>query len=784
MRDRVPASTHRNRSRLLPLLALTLAAATAATGAAAETAHLRLASDGLPPLGHGFVYEGWLIVDGEPVTTGTFQVAADGSLTETDFTAEVSSTGAIGAFVLTIEPSPDPDPAPSAVHLLAGDFSAGAAFATVGHAAAIGSDFTSASGAYILAAPSAGDGGDHRNGIWWLDPSGPSPTLELPGLPAGWVYEGWVAGPDGPVSTGRFHDVAAADSDGPGFHSGPHGAPPFPGQDFVTPPTDLTVGHMAVISVEPVPDDSPAPFVLKPLVDPSIDDVGMGTLQPMSNSTSGFPTLAVQLLDVPAAMEMAHLDLRLHGLEDLGPDAAYEGWLVVDGMPVSTGVFTVDADGVQSQTYFPTMVPSLEAVSAFVLTIEPVPDADPAPAATHVLAGDFVGHRAPLGVGHHAALGTDFATASGAYILAAPSAGDGGDYRNGIWWLDPAGPSPTLDLPDLPEGWVWEGWVAGADGPVSTGRFTSVSGADSDGAGPAAGQMDTPPFPGQDFVDPAKDLTAGYAAVLSVEPEPDNSPAPFVLKPLMDPRIDDVGMGVLQPMHRNPSAMPTGRATLMQGVMIPAGGGVEGVGGVQWQTDVDADNRGLMPATVLLQLLASDRGNAQPETHELTIAPGSTVRWHDVFGTVFGFEGTGALRVLVGSADVRVDSRTYADTPDGTYGQGIGPHTGADAIRYGQPARLLQLSQGPAFRTNAGFVNLTGGQAVVEYALLDGDGAVVAHETVTLRPFEHAQLNRVFPSPVEVGSATVRVLTPGGAVLAYGSVVDNPTDDPTFIRAQ
>ena len=75
------------------------------------------------------------------------------------------------------------------------------------------------------------------------------------------------------------------------------------------------------------------------------------------------------------------------------------------------------------------------------------------------------------------------------------------------------------------------------------------------------GPEGTPGFPGQDFVDPAKDLTSGYAAVISVEPDPDNSPAPFVLKPLMDPNIDDVGAMVLQPMHYNSASIPSGSAS-------------------------------------------------------------------------------------------------------------------------------------------------------------------------------------------------------------------------------
>ena len=246
---------------------------------------------GLEDLGEGWAYEGWVIIDGEPVSTGTFTVDENGVASQTTFGFEGSYHHRdLGPFVLTIEPSPDPDPAPSATHLLAGDFRGKRAKLRVNHPAALGNNFKRASGDFILAVPSDSSGATpYTHGIWWLNlDSTPSAGLSLPTLPAGWVYEGWVVGPDGPISTGTFTDVAAADSDGGGATAGPDGTPPFPGQDFVNPPTDLT-GYAAVISIEPSPDNSPAPFTLKPLVDSNIEDLGAaGLSQSMENNAKGF----------------------------------------------------------------------------------------------------------------------------------------------------------------------------------------------------------------------------------------------------------------------------------------------------------------------------------------------------------------------------------------------------------------------------------------------------------------------------------------------------------------
>jgi hypothetical protein len=52
----------------------------------------------------------------------------------------------------------------------------------------------------------------------------------------------------------------------------------------------------------------------------------------------------------------------------------------------------------------------------------------------------------------------------------------------------------------------------------------------------------------------------GYQAVITIEPEPDDSGGPFTLKPLVDMNIEDAGPGVLQPMANGAAAFPTGTA--------------------------------------------------------------------------------------------------------------------------------------------------------------------------------------------------------------------------------
>lgn len=261
------------------------------------------------------------------------------------------------------------------------------------------------------------------------------------------------------------------------------------------------------------------------------------------------------------------LNLSISGLEDLGPAARYEGWLVVNGTPVSTGTFTVNASGQLSQTSFDVDRIQLENAAAFVLTVEPFPDANPAPSEQKLMGGDFSSSNAALSIGHPAALNTMFSTATGKYVLATPTTTSTTDELSGLWFLNLMTGSPTtgLSLPALPAGWRYEGWALINGIPVTTGTFTAASG--SDGAAPFSGTAMAPPFPGEDFIMNAPAGTtfptnlSGGLAVISVEPFPDNSPAPFLLKPLVgnipSPAMDHVTYN----MNLNTTSFPTGTAT-------------------------------------------------------------------------------------------------------------------------------------------------------------------------------------------------------------------------------
>lgn len=272
---------------------------------------------------------------------------------------------------------------------------------------------------------------------------------------------------------------------------------------------------------------------------------------------------------------LSNLSLDLTGLENLGDDYQYEGWVMVNGTPVSTGTFKVDDSGKLSKTSFSVASEELEAATKFVLSIEPTIDDDPAPAATKILAGDFSGDSASVNSDNVVvdATGTikTLGASWGKYILATPTDGMDNNEYSGVWFLDNSSGSAVagLGLPKLSAGWKYEGWAVIDGTPVSTGTFTDPGKADDNASTSTfKGDMGNgPAYPGEDYIQNAPEgLTfptdlRGKTIVVSVEPSPDNSPKPFALKPLAHTVEADVEVHTTVTMGAGPVTMLSGTVT-------------------------------------------------------------------------------------------------------------------------------------------------------------------------------------------------------------------------------
>jgi hypothetical protein len=230
------------------------------------------------------------------------------------------------------------------------------------------------------------------------------------------------------------------------------------------------------------------------------------------------------------------------------------------------------------------------------------------------------------------------------------------------------------------------------------------------------------------------------------------------------------------PCYRGPS-----EATAF---VVPAVARIDGVGDTAWVSDVTLANPHATPVEIELTYLARDHDNIQAPTFDLVVGPGQSMNLEDVVQGTFGTSGSGALLVQA-QRPVVVVSRTFNDTPEGTFGQFIAGFDERDAIHEGQIGHLLMLEESELFRTNFGLVNLGLDQVTVEVLFVDPSGSDLGTLSRTLPPRGVTQINRVLRELTELEisgfRAEVRVVTPEGRVMAYGSVVDNSSGDSTFI---
>jgi hypothetical protein len=202
-------------------------------------------------------------------------------------------------------------------------------------------------------------------------------------------------------------------------------------------------------------------------------------------------------------------------------------------------------------------------------------------------------------------------------------------------------------------------------------------------------------------------------------------------------------------------------------------------------------NRSPTPATVTLSYRSVT--DSMTATYGTTLAAGGTVVWRDVLVAVLGLAAAannkGTLHV---AADVPlvVASRTYNQVAAGTYGQFVPALTVTGLLTQGVTGFLPLLSQGQAYRTNAGIANLSAaGTCSVRFRLFGPNGSQLGNPvTLSAAAGRFVQQDVIFTAAAagthDNAYATVEVTTPGCSAWAYASVIDNATGDPTTVPVQ
>ena len=584
----------------------------------------RLSLVGLPPLAADSVYEGWAVVGGIAASTGKFILNANavpplvtspdgiriyGNTSEATFGPSATGLGEdfplireATHFFITIETRSGFTQTPSGNVIMAGPIvDETAVLSTTGVMGPTGAtglpDFSTASGSVLLtnatgmAAP--------ESGVWFsTSPVAPGmPSLSLPELVDGqWRYEAFIQDFQQFVSLGTFRSVDRYDFDA---QSNPtRGTQSIglnvPGQDFhvaatrhAATPLNLATGDwVAVITLEPVPDNDEAPFPL-PLLSAIIPPDAVSA----QGLSSRDVTMNTHLVDLPMLMVAAtpaEISFTGNGPPSLiAPTAGLYGLqLRIGGMLTSPILFQVDGAGQvldeQGTTVFGDVTsfvmndvntgllgafPDATAASEVCISLQPQGLTVDDGSTPTLLSGFLLGGQGVLTTDAIA----DFTGISGTFSTSTPTnnvAGGAPDDQMGIWWRGFATGTPSLVLPTPAAGWRYEGWVRNTftGETYSTGTFSSVMDADDDarlfdGQGPLEGF----PVPGQDFVESNAGINIqampnliSTNVIVSLEPYPDDSREPYL------PILSGVTPGTVNmsgaPMNQT-GALPSGVLT-------------------------------------------------------------------------------------------------------------------------------------------------------------------------------------------------------------------------------
>jgi subtilisin-like proprotein convertase family protein len=138
-------------------------------------------------------------------------------------------------------------------------------------------------------------------------------------------------------------------------------------------------------------------------------------------------------------------------------------------------------------------------------------------------------------------------------------------------------------------------------------------------------------------------------------------------------------------------------------------------------------------------------------------------------------------------AGVLAATRMMATAADGTRrGALILPQALSESIGEGESQDVAGVDSNLENRTNIGVSEITGNPVLVRVSVFDAAGTALGTTTLSVGPRQNTQLPllQIVPAGVTAGHVRFAVLSGGGRVLAYASVVDNQSNDTTFLLAR
>jgi hypothetical protein len=220
--------------------------------------------------------------------------------------------------------------------------------------------------------------------------------------------------------------------------------------------------------------------------------------------------------------------------------------------------------------------------------------------------------------------------------------------------------------------------------------------------------------------------------------------------------------------------------------VVPGVSGVSGSG--DWQTDVRIFNAGAEAADLTLAFYSTKGAPLTTKTIQLKAGE---VQQLDRVLSFFGLSGdTGALHVSsTVPAQVVVTARTYyQQTASGSFGQFIVAGTSDDVVSAGSPRQLqiLQMEDSADFQSIIGLAEVSGEPVTLRVEVLRPKPHPTVGLDVELKPNEFRKIDLATFGLHDVYNARITVSAIGGKgqALAYGSLIDRKTGDPTSIPGQ
>lgn len=230
------------------------------------------------------------------------------------------------------------------------------------------------------------------------------------------------------------------------------------------------------------------------------------------------------------------------------------------------------------------------------------------------------------------------------------------------------------------------------------------------------------------------------------------------------------------------------RQTTAQNYVMPGVADLN-TGLAAWRSDMRIFNAGdSVQATTLTFYPQNNSGS--PKTASVSINPGEVKQLNGVVSSLFGLTNSGgAIHVSTTSpSNLVVTGRTFNLTSGGSLGQFFNAVTPADGVGKGDRAmQILQAEESSRYRTNVGFSELSGKPITLEVAVVQPDSKVSPSTQITLGANEFQQFNVIRAFGLEnVYNAriSVKVIDGDGRLAAYGSLIDQKTEAPTYVPAQ